>query len=195
VADLFEANPSLTPDRVKALLMATAGKNFPPSSTVTDPTTGQTFTDYYDIFTVGAGYIDLAAALASINSVPATGTALSPTSSYQNGTGVITVSFDPSSVWSNQAVWGTNSMWAANSVWSASELQGSQAVWGTNSIWAANSTSAANSVWSANSMWAASSTSASNSMWATNSRWAADSNSAANSNSAESAPVAIAGEP
>jgi hypothetical protein len=45
--------------------MKTATKDFPAYSTATDPTTGQTYIDTYDIFTVGAGYIDLQGALNS----------------------------------------------------------------------------------------------------------------------------------
>jgi subtilase family protein len=57
VADLLQAKPSLTPDQVKALLMLTAYKAFPTSSMVTDG--GENYVSYYDIFTVGAGYLDL----------------------------------------------------------------------------------------------------------------------------------------
>src|SRR5437879_12331379 len=62
---LLQQNPNLTPDQVKARLMKTASKNFPAYSTVTDSTTGITYTDYYDIFTIGAGYLDIGAALSS----------------------------------------------------------------------------------------------------------------------------------
>jgi serine protease AprX len=57
-ADLLEAEPSLTPDQVKARLMKTAYKTFPTTSSVVDPTTGITYVDQYDIFTIGAGYLD-----------------------------------------------------------------------------------------------------------------------------------------
>ncbi len=43
--------------------MKTAYKTFPPYSVATDPVTGITYTSQYDIFTVGAGYLDIAAAL------------------------------------------------------------------------------------------------------------------------------------
>jgi serine protease AprX len=62
VADLLQANPRLRPDQVKSLLMATAYKTFPTSSTASDPQTGQSFVSYYDVFTIGAGYLDLSAA-------------------------------------------------------------------------------------------------------------------------------------
>src|SRR6202451_2537107 len=66
---MIQKDPSLTPDTVKARLMKTASKTFPVMSTATDPTTGQTYTDYYDIFTVGSGYVDIAAALTNYDQV------------------------------------------------------------------------------------------------------------------------------
>ena len=77
-AAVLLGNGNLTPDQVKARLMKTATKNFPQTSTITDPTTGQTFTIQYDIFTVGAGYLDLDAALASQDTIPASMNAASP---------------------------------------------------------------------------------------------------------------------
>src|SRR5208337_5582863 len=64
VALLLQQDPSLTPDQVKARLMKTAYKTFPITSQATDPTTGIVYTSYYDIFTIGAGYLDIGAALA-----------------------------------------------------------------------------------------------------------------------------------
>src|SRR6202012_2331570 len=64
VAALLSSH-SLTPDQVKGRLMLTATKNFPRTSVITDPTTNQTFTIQYDLFTVGAGYLNLDAAIAS----------------------------------------------------------------------------------------------------------------------------------
>src|SRR3954452_4195404 len=69
VADLIQARPELTPDQVKLLIMGTAYRTFPQSSSVYDTASGQTFTSYYDIFTVGAGYLDLGAALAAIDTL------------------------------------------------------------------------------------------------------------------------------
>ena len=55
VADLLQASPRLNPDQVKARLMKTAWKSFPTFSSTTDPATGVTYTDQYDLFTIGAG--------------------------------------------------------------------------------------------------------------------------------------------
>src|SRR2546429_4148910 len=81
---LLQQNPNLTPDQVKARLMKTASKNFPASSTVTDQTSGITYTDYYDIFTIGAGYLDVAAALSSNDMADAS--AVSPTARSEEHT-------------------------------------------------------------------------------------------------------------
>jgi serine protease AprX len=85
VALMLQQNPNLTPDEVKARLMKTAYKSFPVSSVATDPSTGQTYTAYYDLFTVGAGYVDLGAALANTDLSPANvGAALSPSVNYNS---------------------------------------------------------------------------------------------------------------
>src|SRR6266581_2917672 len=48
---VLQQNPLLTPDQVKARLMKTANKTFPSSSSITDPNTGITYYEQYDIFT------------------------------------------------------------------------------------------------------------------------------------------------
>ncbi len=55
---LVQAQPRITPDQVKARLMKTAYKAFPSTSATVDPVTGVTYVSEYDIFTVGAGYLD-----------------------------------------------------------------------------------------------------------------------------------------
>jgi serine protease AprX len=77
---LLQKNPALTPDQVKAKLMLSATKNFPAYSVATDSTTGQSYTSQYDIFTVGAGYLDVWAALNTAD--PPAGSAISPTALY-----------------------------------------------------------------------------------------------------------------
>src|SRR6202165_1212064 len=112
VADLLQKSPGLNPDQVKARLMKTAWKSLPAYSSTTDPTTGITYTDQYDVFTVGAGYIDVEAALSSTD--VARGTAMSPVASYDANSGSVylndssTAVWNTSSTWSNAAVWGTS---------------------------------------------------------------------------------------
>jgi serine protease AprX len=161
VADLLQAAPSLTPDQVKLLLMQTATKSFPTSSSVTDAASGQIYTDYYDIFTVGAGYIDLKAAISAAGNVPKGATAVSPVASYDSSTGDVELSFDPSSIFANKALWGTSSMWGTSSIWGSSVLSGSKALWGTSSIWGASSDSSEKALWGTNAIWS------SKSLWGT----------------------------
>jgi serine protease AprX len=173
VADLLQAAPSLTPDQVKMLLMQTASKTFPTVSTVVDATTGQTFTSYYDMFTVGAGYLDLKAALALVSQVPTGLTALSPIATYDSTSGDVNISFDLSSVFSDKAMWGASStsankaLWGADAMWSNSVLAGNKAMWGASSVWGASSSdTTANKA-----MWGASSDLANKALWGADAIW------------------------
>ena len=108
VALLLDKDPSLTPDQVKARLMKSASKTFPSFSTATDPVTGETFIAQYDIFTVGAGYLDVFAALN--NTDIAGGSAHSPTAFFDPETGDVYVVGDSSAVWGTSAIWGTSAV-------------------------------------------------------------------------------------
>ena len=116
---------NLTPDQVKARLMLTATKNFPQSSVITDPTTDQTFTVQYDIFTVGAGYLDLDAAMASTATIPANENAASPIATIAANTlnpqtPVYIVNDSAPPAWGSTAVWGSSAVWGSTAVWGSS---------------------------------------------------------------------------
>ena len=103
------ANANLTPDQVKARLMLTATKNFPQYSIITDSITGQKFDVAYDIFTVGAGYLNLDAAIASTATLPTGMNAASPIANVNgtldaNGRAIVTIVNDLSAVWGSSAV-------------------------------------------------------------------------------------------
>ena len=133
---LLQQNPSLTPDQVKARLMKTAYKTFPASSTVVDPVTGAVYTDQYDIFTVGAGYLDIGAALA--NSDAGAGLALSPA--------IVPVPGNPgqySLTYADAVLWGSSAPWASAILWgntvlpgvaAAGSTQANAILWGTDSV-------------------------------------------------------------
>jgi serine protease AprX len=74
------------------------------SSSTIDVSTGITYTDYYDAFTVGAGYIDLQAALNDTNLVPSGYNAMSPAVSFDSTSQTVTFISDSSAVWGNWAV-------------------------------------------------------------------------------------------
>jgi serine protease AprX len=176
VADLLQAHPTLTPDQVKAKLMKTASKSFPTSSSVYDPTSGITYTSQYDIFTVGAGYVDLAAALASTEL--SNGTAMSPTAVYNSNTGNVTLTSASSAVWgssqawSGPAVWGSTQfvggsaiMWGSNTTSGSAIMWGSSGLWGNAIMWGSSNASGFSAIWSDAIMWGSGGTGGSAIMW------------------------------
>lgn len=166
VADLLQAHPAMTPDQVKARLMKTASKSFPLSSSVYDAATGITYISQYDIFTVGAGYVDMAAALASTEL--SSGTAMSPTAVYNSNTGNVTLTSDAS------AVWGTSQAWSGPAVWGSTQFVGGSAI-----MWGANTTSGSAIMWGATDlsgsaiMWGASNSSGFSAIWSDAIMWGA----------------------
>ncbi len=144
---LLQQDSTLTPDQVKARLMLTASKNFPVSSVATDPTTGISYTSYYDIFTVGAGYLNVWAALN--NSAEPNGMALSPLVSRNPATGAVSLR----NIAGANVIWGTNLIWGTNVIWGTSLVSGNSLIWGTNVIWGTNSTSSLNVIWGTNLIW------------------------------------------
>jgi serine protease AprX len=155
---MLQQNPNLTPDTIKARLMKTASKNFPAVSTAYDPTTGQSYTDTYDMFTVGAGYLDIAAALGSHDSVFLS--AASPQMNYNQSqqtaylvpnllsTWWLISTWNPSvvwgstvlkpgsagtsAVWDSAVAWGTSGQWGTAVAWGTSGTSGTAVAWGTS---------------------------------------------------------------
>jgi serine protease AprX len=150
---LLQQNPGMTPDQVKARLMTTASKTFPVSSTAVDPVTGIVYTSYYDLFTIGAGYLDAWAALNGTTTIPAGETAMSPAATYNSSSGQVSL------VFGNNVVWGSNVVWGTNVVWGSSVVSGMNVVWGTNPVWASNvvwgssTLQGFNVVWGSNVVW------------------------------------------
>ena len=100
---------------MKAVLMKTASKTFPSSSVATDPNTGATYTSNYDIFTVGAGYVDVWAALSATDVAAAGSTALSPTASYSSATGQVLINNTSAlDIWGSNVVWGDRAVFGSN---------------------------------------------------------------------------------
>src|SRR6202140_2631449 len=151
VALMLQQNPSLTPDQVKARLMKTAWKGFGQYTRSWDDY-GNAYDNQYDIFTYGAGYLDIDAALN--NTDLATGIALSPTAVYDPTTGTVSIVNTTSVVWGSQSVvWGATSVvWGNSVVWGANTITSNSVVWGSTSVvWGATSVSGFSVVWGANS--------------------------------------------
>jgi hypothetical protein len=121
--------------------MKTASKAFPTSSVATDPTTGQSYTSFYDIFTIGAGYVDAAAALADYEgtflSSVSPGVTYNPSSQKGSLALPVTSNWKWSFEWSPTAVWGNvvlpngSTIWNSSYAWSSSNNWGTSIAWGT----------------------------------------------------------------
>lgn len=151
VALMLQKDPFLNPDTVKARLMKTARKAFMSSSTAVDPLTGRSYTSYYDLFTVGAGYIDAAAALsdheiAFLSSV-------SPSALYdpasQKGRLLLplTSNWKWFPQWSAIAVWGNTVIPNGSTIWNASNVWSSSGSWGTSIAWGTGGPSDSSIAW------------------------------------------------
>ena len=151
VALMLQQNPALTPDQVKARLMKTAWKGFNQYSQSSD-NWGNTYSNQYDVFTYGAGYMDIDAALN--NTDLATGVALSPTAVYDPVTGAVSIVNTTSVVWGGTSVvWGATSVvWGNSVVWGSNTILSNSVVWGSTSVvWGASSVSGFSVVWGATS--------------------------------------------
>ena len=185
VADLLQKSPALTPDQVKARLMKTAWKSLPAFSSTTDPTTGVTYTDQYDVFTVGAGYIDLEAALISTD--VAKGTAMSPTASFKATSNNVYLVDDPSAVWNTSATWSNAAVWGSsqfltgtsttstgNAALNSGTASGSYALWGSDAVWGTYALWGSNGVWGTYALWG------SNGLWGSYALWGSNSSGGEN---------------
>jgi len=152
VALLVQKNPSLTPDQVKARLMKSAYKTFPRTSTAKDPTTGKSYTSQYDIFTVGAGYLDIQAALSSTDLAPATvGSARSPLVARDKSGNVYLVK-GTSVLWGGSIMWGTSVVWGTSVLWGTS-VAGESVLWGSSAPWGSSSDNGYSVLWGSSVVW------------------------------------------
>ena len=151
VALMLQQNPALTPDQVKARLMKTAWKSIG-QFTYSHDSLGNLYNNEYDLFTYGAGYLNVDAALGSTDI--ATGSALSPTAVLNaNGSVTITNTTPDSNFAGNSVVWGATSVvWGDSVVWGANTISASSVVWGATSVvWGATSVTGDSVVWGATS--------------------------------------------
>jgi serine protease AprX len=165
-AILLQQNPSLTPDQVKARLMLTAYKNLPLRTTVVDG--GLTYTIQSDILTVGAGYLDLQAAMMDptpTSSAPAT----SPTAIFDETTGQVLLVSSQSAIWGTSVMWSATSVWGSNAflnsdsvMWSATTPDGTSvmwsALWGNTAVWGDPTDPGFQGLWGQSAIWGSGST-------------------------------------
>ena len=145
---MLEQDGTLTPDAVKARLMKTADKVFPVSSKLT---VGSITDDYqYDIFTVGAGYLDIPGALANSDTV--NGTTLSPMA-VRDSSGSVSLLADGSSVWSNSVVWGNSVIWGSSVIWGNGLVSGTSVIWGNSVVWGNATLDGYSVIWGNSVIW------------------------------------------
>jgi serine protease AprX len=128
---LIQKDPTLTPDTVKARLMKSAAKILPTYQTASDNYTGQQFKGQADIFSVGAGYLDVNTALA--NTDLATLPALSPVVSYNQINHHVVLLRVFTTAWGSSVTWGDFNVWGA-AVFNGT-LNGSSIIWGESVTW------------------------------------------------------------
>jgi serine protease AprX len=151
VALMLQQNPALTPDQVKARLMKTAWKDVGEFTSSHD-FYGNIYNNEYDLFTYGAGYLDIDAALG--NTDLATGVALSQTAVLNaNGSVTLTNTTLDANFTGSSVVWGATSVvWGNSVVWGARSLSADSVVWGAASVvWGATSDAGYSVVWGATS--------------------------------------------
>jgi serine protease AprX len=115
---LIEQNANLTPDQVKARLMQSTYQSFPTSSVITVAALDETFTEYYDLFSVGTGLLNVQSAMSDNSSVPSNvGAALSPSVTYNSSNNTVTLVDGNSSVPASKTVWGSSKQWSFANIW------------------------------------------------------------------------------
>lgn len=107
VALMLQKDPTLSPDQVKARRMKTATKLPAITTVATDPVTGAKYVSENDVFAVGAGYLDVQAALNNTDVTAAP--AVSPSCSFDAATNTVTLHTGTTAVWRSTAVWGSGS--------------------------------------------------------------------------------------
>ncbi len=147
IALLLQQNSNLTPDQVKALLMQSTYGSFPTSTVVSVPALSETFTEYYDLFSVGSGLLNLQAALSDNDLAPATvGAALSPSVVYNQSNGTVSLVNGNSSIPARSVIWGSSRQWSWSSIW-GSNVSGNTVVWNTPLPWNDDLLTAFSVVW------------------------------------------------
>jgi len=148
-AMLIDQNSAITPDQVKAKLMRTAWRGFPATMTITVTNPAGTFVENADIFSIGAGQVDIWAAY-NDTTMPS-GSAASPVATFSSRSS--TVKLQLNSVGASNVIWGSTSPFATNVIW-GSNVSGTNVIWGSNVIWGANTILGANVIWGSSSPWA-----------------------------------------
>lgn len=149
IALLLERDPDLTPDQVKIRLMRSAWKGFAPETTVR--VAGAEYSTRHDVFAVGAGALDLNAAV-NDTAYP-TGIAPSPVAVYDTGSDTVRLKFVCDPAWTAPLVWSSPSVGGPSFVWGANIVPGYNIVWGSNVVWGVSSLPGFKTIWGNTTVW------------------------------------------
>jgi serine protease AprX len=152
VALMLQNNPALTPDIVKARIMKTAWKSFGVYCKSWDVFNNE-FDNEYDLFTYGAGYLNVDAALASTDT--GTGVALSPTAVFNPLNNTVTIVNTNSVTWGTSVVWGNSIVWGSSVVW-GNAVMANSIVWGSSVVWGNTVDTGFSVVWGNSIVWGSS---------------------------------------
>jgi serine protease AprX len=153
VALMLQNDPTLSPDTVKARIMKTAWKGFGVYSTSYDAF-NNLYNNQYDVFTYGAGYLDIDAALA--NTDVANGVALSPTATYNPTNKTVTIVNTNSVTWGTSVLWGSSIVWGNSIIWGNSVVDASSVCWGSSIVWGNTTDQGFSIVWGSSIIWGSS---------------------------------------
>jgi serine protease AprX len=153
VALMLQNDPTLTPDTVKARIMKTAWKGFGVYTTSYD-VFNNLYNNQYDVFTYGAGYLDIDAALA--NTDVANGVALSPTATYNPTNKTVTIVNTNSVTWGTSVLWGSSIVWGNSIIWGNSVVDASSVCWGSSIVWGNTTDQGFSIVWGSSIIWGSS---------------------------------------
>ena len=151
---MFQKDPTLTPDTIKARMMKTAWKGYPVNSWAYD-IWGAGYFSQYDVFTIGAGYLDVYAALK--NSDVVNGGAASPIAVRNTNTGTYALINTQSITWGNSITWGSSIIWGNSIVWGSNALVSDSIIWGSSIVWGDSTCSANSIIWGDSIIWGANS--------------------------------------
>jgi serine protease AprX len=141
---MLQKDPTLTPDTIKARMMKTAWKGYPGSSTAYD-TQNRSYFSQYDVFTIGAGYLDVDASMKSTDVV--NGGSASPIAKFNATTGQATVSNSLSITWGNSITWGSSIVWGNSIVWGGNAVLSDSIIWGNSIVWGQGSINGNSIIW------------------------------------------------
>jgi serine protease AprX len=147
---MIQKDPTITPDTIKARMMKSAWKGYPVNSW------GYSvwnigYLSQYDVFTIGAGYLDVYAALKNTDVV--NGGAASPIAYRNTATGTYSFSNSTSITWGNSITWGSSIIWGNSIVWGSNALVSDSIIWGDSIVWGDTTCSANSIIWGDSIIW------------------------------------------